>query len=144
MWQPQALGAFYVDVLQDRLGITAQLDEEGDVVFEVEGARMFVQNPGPRDPAYLRVVLGSRFGDVTPEQLAAAACEANSRWKTVKATSWDDVLELSCESFVAPERCRPDADHVAVILPRSIAVLLGAMHHAADGLASDAEQVGEG
>lgn len=136
MWERRELAAFFLEVLEGRLGIPAQIDEDDDVVFEVEGLRLFVQNPAPADPAYLRVILGARFEGADLEQLAEVARQTNRRWKAVKAVAWGEVLELACESFAAPTRCRPDPDHLAATLPRTIEVLCDAMRAAARLLSS--------
>jgi hypothetical protein len=137
MWEREALGQFYVDLLQGRFGLRAQLDDDLDVVFEVSGgARLFIMNGAPGVPSALRVFVGFGTTDVEAARGAEVCRVVGARRLAVKVTYEDDVVEVAYESFVAPEGCRPDPALLEQLLPQVIDLLLDTAGDIAAGLAA--------
>ena len=125
MCQPEVVTSLYLEVLRNRLGLPAEPGHEGDVVTEAHGIKMVVENAAPHDPEYVRVFLMSTF-DAESDVLVPLVEEIASR-KGVKASTWEDKVLLSYESFMAGRDCVPAADLLAAVLPRVIDALLSAL-----------------
>jgi hypothetical protein len=135
MCNPATLNNRYLDVLNNRLGWDASVDDDGDVVFQlsdpadIDRAAVWIDNHAPSDPEYLRMHTGIplvSFDDASDSSLAVLAAKLTRNLKGVKLTVRRSFLVISAEMVVAGPGCMPDGDHLAAILPRVRRMLVGA------------------
>lgn len=135
MCNPEAFTARYLEVLNDRLGWDATVDDDGDLMFGLSelrpdgGIRAWIDNHAPHDPEYLRVRTGIRLapGDAADERsLGSLAAELSQELKVTKVAVDGAFLIVSVEMLAAGPGCLPDRAHLAAVLPRARRLIVGA------------------
>lgn len=135
MTNPDAFATRYLEVLNDRLGWDASVDDDGDVMFGLPelrsdgGIRAWIDNHAPHDPEYLRLHTGVRLAqdNGTDESLlGAVAADLSRQLKLAKLAVDGAYLIVSVEMLTAGSGCLPDHAHLAAVLPRARRALVGA------------------
>jgi hypothetical protein len=118
----------YQAVLTERLGLVAEVDDDGSILATVCGARLVVENTAPDDPEYMSIgvaiPLPAGCGSA-PIDLLATRCTASR--KSVKVYRADDRVIVTVEMFVAGTCLLPTSEHLAAVLPRALGSLLAAI-----------------
>ncbi|ABM16772.1 hypothetical protein [Mycolicibacterium vanbaalenii] len=135
MCNPDAFTARYLEVLNDRLGWDATVDDDGDLTFGLSelrtegGSSAWIDNHAPHDPEYLRVHTGFRLpADAESDEasLGALAADLSRKLKVAKVAVDGAFFIVSVEMLAAGPGCLPAGEHLAAVLPRARRLLVGA------------------
>lgn len=143
MNEPTVLNDLYVDVLANRLGLTARVvSADGLLSYSLERYTCLLEHGGIADPSYiaLRLSFEARafgVGGVVPDRssLDAAAARVTDRIKVAKASVRDDHVVFSCELLVSARGILPTQASVVDVLPRGHELLIAATDQFAETVA---------
>lgn len=124
------LAELYVSIVQEKLGLVATIDDDGDVVFKYpELGHMFIAVDALRDPEVLQVVMPSFLGphDVGLDrtQFLELLNRVNARSKGARVVLLDGHERASavCLSVLAAPDQIPDRKLIEQVLPRLIVMI---------------------
>lgn len=119
------LARHYVEVLTQRLGLPAHIDDDGDIVFVSDSMTFVIPNTAPHDPEYFRVVTGLRV-DTELDALTQLLVAHHVTWKRkfVFVFPEDGAVQISSDMVLAPRGMIPEASLVAAVVPRPVEALL--------------------
>jgi hypothetical protein len=122
---------FYRTAVKASLGIDANIDDEGDVTFEVPSQGTFyILLEAQEDPEYFMLVYPNFFAITKENHLAALAAinTVNSKNKAVKLSFQEKEhagsVKASAEMFIAAPNDMPDKKLVVQILNRTVNAII--------------------
>jgi hypothetical protein len=128
MCDPTKFATRYVEVFNDKLGVSAVAEQDGDVHATLDnGLRLCVVNTAPSDPEVLRIYTSFKT-DLPKPALDATIATVNRNMVGAKLFApADDFFVVTVQMVVAGRDCLPTSDHLAAVLPRAISMIISAV-----------------